>query len=70
MSDLIKDPNFEAADDFYAALLAAHAGLSDAQSQAYNARLVLVLANHIGVQSVLTAALDVAAEAAPERRTE
>lgn len=35
-------------DDFYAALLRAHAGLSDAESQALNARLVLILANEIG----------------------
>jgi len=35
-------------DDFYAALLAAHEGLSVEQSQRLNARLVLLLANEIG----------------------
>ncbi len=36
------------ADDFYAALMAAHEGLSLEDSQALNARLVLLLANEIG----------------------
>ncbi|WP_428927801.1 DUF2783 domain-containing protein [Marinibacterium sp. SX1] len=35
-------------DDFYAALMAAHAGLDAAQSHALNARLVLMMANRIG----------------------
>ncbi|MFW8595726.1 DUF2783 domain-containing protein [Cribrihabitans neustonicus] len=59
--DLILTPNIEGADDFYADLLAAHEGLSKAESDAYNARLVLVLANHIGSRSVLNQALQAAA---------
>ncbi|MFW9622137.1 MAG: DUF2783 domain-containing protein, partial [Macromonas sp.] len=35
-------------DDFYEALIATHQGLSTEQSHALNARLVLLLANHIG----------------------
>lgn len=35
-------------DDFYATLIAAHEGLSEADSHALNARLVLLLANQIG----------------------
>ena len=46
-----------AGDDFYEALLDAHQGLSDAESAAFNARLILVLANHIGDVSVLQQAL-------------
>ncbi len=38
----------ECPDDFYAALLAAHEGLSEADSQALNARLLLLLANEVG----------------------
>ena len=38
---------------FYAALVAAHEGLSENDSAALNARLVLLLANHIGDQMVL-----------------
>jgi hypothetical protein len=43
----------ERPDDFYAALLAAHEGLSDAQSHALNARLVLLLANAVGRHDTL-----------------
>ena len=57
MSDLIRTPNINDADDFYADLLAAHEGLEKADSDALNARLVLVLANHIGDRSVLTQAI-------------
>jgi len=34
-------------DDFYNALMDAHAGLTEAESHALNARLVLVMANQI-----------------------
>jgi len=50
-------PNFEAADDFYEALIETHQGLSADESHALNARLVLLLANHIGSTSVLREAL-------------
>lgn len=61
MSALILTPNIDGADDFYADLLAAHEGLSKADSDALNARLVLVLANHIGDREVLNQALSAAA---------
>jgi hypothetical protein len=57
---LITKPNIDDPDGFYAALLAAHRDLTDAESQALNARLVLVLANHVGDGAVLEAALDLA----------
>lgn len=57
MSDLNLDPNIDDADGFYAELLAAHDGLSDEESLALNARLVLVLANHIGDRGILSQAL-------------
>ncbi len=63
MSDLITTPNIADADDFYAELLAAHEGLSDADSNALNARLLLTLANHIGDRAVLSDALAVAVKA-------
>ncbi len=40
-------------DDFYEALLTAHQGLSTEESHAMNARLVLLLSNHIGDLRVL-----------------
>ena len=61
MSDLILSPNIDNADDFYADLLATHEGLSTQDSDALNARLILVLANHIGNQTVLSDALRAAA---------
>ena len=57
MSDLILSPNIDDADDFYAELLTAHEGLEKADSDALNARLVLVLANHIGDKAVLSDAI-------------
>ncbi|MEO0912884.1 MAG: DUF2783 domain-containing protein [Pseudomonadota bacterium] len=54
---LILDPNIPDPDGFYEELLSAHDGLSDAESAALNARLILILANHIGDRSVLTEAL-------------
>ena len=57
---LITNPNLSAPDDFYEALINAHQDLSLEQSQAFNARLVLLLANHIGSFSVLQQALQAA----------
>ncbi len=57
---LIVEPHFDDGDGFYEALIQAHQGLSDDESHAYNARLVLVLANHIGDRRVLREALDAA----------
>ncbi|WP_424983384.1 DUF2783 domain-containing protein [Maritalea sp. S77] len=53
-------PNIANADDFYADLLAAHEGLSSEESNAYNARLLLILANHIGDRELLAEALNAA----------
>ena len=61
MSELNLKPNIDGADDFYAELLAAHEGLPNEASGALNARLVLVLANHIGDRAILTDALKAAA---------
>lgn len=47
-------------DGFYTELIQAHDGLSKEQSDAYNARLILTLANHIGDRTVLSAALEAA----------
>ncbi|GGF03802.1 DUF2783 domain-containing protein [Stappia taiwanensis] len=54
---LTLEPNLTDPDGFYAELLALHEGLSREESEALNARLVLVLANHIGDRDVLRAAL-------------
>ena len=54
---LITAPQLVAPDDFYEALIDTHRDLSNEQSQALNARLVLLLANHIGDFDVLKQAL-------------
>ncbi|MGC1503884.1 MAG: DUF2783 domain-containing protein [Sulfitobacter sp.] len=53
-------PNITDPDGFYDDLLRAHAGLSDSESDAFNARLILMLANHIGDRAVLRAAIEAA----------
>lgn len=53
-------PNIADSDGFYADLLTAHHGLTEAESHAMNARLVLILANHIGDAAVLAQALTLA----------
>lgn len=61
MGTLNTEPNIARPDDFYARLLAAHEGKSKAESDAINARLVLILSNHIGDAEVLGQAIDLAA---------
>jgi len=60
MNKLVTTPNIPSPDDFYAELLALHAERSLAESDAINARLILLLANHIGDRTVLREALDAA----------
>lgn len=55
-------PNLQNADDFYDALLAVHADLSKEESDALNARLILILANHIGDLAILNEALQTASK--------
>ncbi len=62
---LITTPHLESPDDFYEALIAAHDGLDEAQSHALNARLVLLLANHVGALDVLREALAAARASGP-----
>ncbi|MFN3734375.1 DUF2783 domain-containing protein [Comamonas testosteroni] len=60
MSMLNTEPNFQSPDDFYHSLIETHRGLSDEQSITLNARIILVLSNHIGNTAVLQEALRVA----------
>ena len=68
MSHLNTQPNFgipgeryrhayTPGDDFYEMLIDGHRGLSDADSELMNARLVLLLANHVGDLRVLKEAI-------------
>ena len=57
---LTTTPNLAQPDEFYQALIEVHAGLDRAQSEALNARLILLLANHVGAADVLSQALQAA----------
>jgi hypothetical protein len=57
---LKREPNIPDADGLYAAIIEAHDGLSHDDSVALNARLVLLLANHIGDAEVLQEAITTA----------
>ena len=54
---LVTTPNIDDPDGFYAELLSVHEGRPAEESEALNARLVLILANHIGDREVLREAL-------------
>ncbi len=53
-------PNIPDPDGFYETLINAHEGLTKDESDALNARLILILVNHIGDRAVLAAALKAA----------
>lgn len=57
---LILSPNLDDPDGFYQDLISAHDGLTNAQSEKLTARFVLILANQVGLRSVLQEALAVA----------
>jgi hypothetical protein len=71
MMSLITEPNFHEpgkryfrdfspGDDFYQLLIDTHRDLSEAQSAMLNAKLILILSNHIGDISVLREAMQIA----------
>jgi hypothetical protein len=56
------EPNITDVDGFYEALLNAHLGLSRDESEALNARLILLLANQIGDANVLLDCISAASQ--------
>jgi len=56
------EPNITAPDDFYQELIDLHRDLSDGESALVNAKLVLLLANHVGDMAVLREAMAAARE--------
>ena len=60
MTALIRHPNLDRVDDIYEQLLAMHDGLDEAQSLKVSARLILVLANHVGDSQVVLSAIALA----------
>lgn len=55
------DPNIPDPDGFYEELIDSQRDMSDDAAQAMNARLVLLLANHIGDREALSEAIRLAA---------
>ena len=69
------EPNIASPDDFYQELIDLHRDLTDEQSATVNAKLILLLSNHIGDMEVLRAAMaaareDVAATSVPTSLSE
>ncbi|PWC34193.1 DUF2783 domain-containing protein [Azospirillum sp. TSO35-2] len=60
MAKLATESRFASPDDVYQTLIDAHRDLTADQSARLNAKLILLLANHIGDAEVLTEALDLA----------
>ncbi len=58
------DPNLERPDDFYEALLEMHEDCDEEEGRLRDAKLVLLLANHVGEHAVLIEAIRLAKEAA------
>ncbi|MBM3364597.1 MAG: DUF2783 domain-containing protein [Betaproteobacteria bacterium] len=52
--------DFSPGDDFYQLLIDTHRDLSESQSAMLNAKLILILANHVGDISVLREAMQIA----------
>lgn len=61
------EPNLAAPDDVYEMLVGAHRDLSPEQSRLLNAKLVLLLVNHIGDTGVIAEAIEAAAEGIDRR---
>ena len=57
---LVTDPHIDAPDDFYEALIDLHRDLTAEESAKVNAKLMLILANHVGDMDVLREALEAA----------
>ena len=62
MAALNTESNMTAPDDFYESLIALHRDLTEGESALVNAKLILLLANHIGDPEVIAAAMDAARE--------
>lgn len=66
MSQTLKtDLNLKDPDGFYEQLVELHRDLSDEQSALLNAKLLLLLANHIGDEAVLLEAMRLARASLP-----
>jgi hypothetical protein len=63
MNTLTTEPNIADPDGFYQELIAMQRDLDDDAATQFQARLLLVLANHVGDRGVLSQAMEVARRA-------
>ncbi|MCP5267344.1 MAG: DUF2783 domain-containing protein [Burkholderiaceae bacterium] len=68
---LVRTPNIADPDGFYEELIESQRDMNDEQAELMNAKLILILANHVGDRNVLTEAIRLAASgrAAPTPST-
>ncbi len=59
-TSLMTEPNFSDADAFYAALTDLFRECSDEEAERIKARLILLLANHVGDLEILSEAMEIA----------
>jgi hypothetical protein len=57
MAALKRDANLTHPDDVYNLIVDAHRGLDETQCRAFDARLILLLANHVGDADVIREAV-------------
>lgn len=62
------NPNAPMPDEIYEAIIAMHDGLDDEESARVNARMILILANHVGDASIIKEAASLARGAISARR--
>jgi Protein of unknown function (DUF2783) len=62
VSRLNTSPNVAHVDDIYQSLVDLHAGCSEPESMRINARLILLLVNHIGDTRVISEAVALAGQ--------
>lgn len=67
MAQLITEPNLVGADDIYQRLIEMNEGMNEAEALRVNARLILILINHIGDPEVVLRALALARDPAIAR---
>jgi hypothetical protein len=70
MKTLDTSPRLDDPDGLFEALVEAHRGLDPEASRRLDARLILLLANHIGSVAVVREAIAAALDAAPEKGKE
>jgi uncharacterized protein DUF2783 len=62
MATLVTESRISDPDAFYAELIDLHRDLTEEQSRKLNAKLILILANHIGEIAILRQAMTMARE--------